>query len=1236
MTNNILKPRKALNKTFLKEKVERVEIELFKRNLIQLIERIDEKESEEFHKNLIIDFLKDTYYKNNYFINTKERTDLVIHNGKKSESEVAVLIETKKPTNKNEMLQKGNINRKALHELLLYYLRERITNNNLEIKFLIATNIYEWFIFDVYLFEKYFVQNKELVEQFKDFEDKRLSGKTTDFFYEQIAKPFIKTVDEHLEYTFFDIRDYEETLKIQNRKDDNKLIALFKLLSSKHLLKLPFANDSNSLNRKFYTELLHIVGLEEIKKGSKKLIQRNKASERNSASIIENTIRQLEKRDIISGIEKPSNYGKTQEERLFTVALELTITWINRILFLKLLESQLVSYHKGDTNQIFLNIKKIENFDDLDDLFFAILAKKTEERTKEEIERYGNIPFLNSSLFEPTELERETIYISNLEDERPLPIYSKTVLLDKNIRRKGTFGTLEYLFEFLNAYDFSSEGKEDIQEDKRSLINASVLGLIFEKINGYQDGSFFTPGFITMYMCSETIRKAVVQKFSETERYKNVKSFENLTEEIDTSKEGRKLANEIINSIHICDPAVGSGHFLVSALNEIISIKSELGILNYCDGSRIKNYKIEIDNDELTVFDEEEDCIFDYSVSYNPESGKRYVPQEKQNLQEAIFYEKQNIIENCLFGVDININSVKICRLRLWIELLKNSFYKKESNYQELETLPNIDINIKCGNSLISRFELDSNLKKALRKSKWNIESYRLAVDSYKRSKDKSEKREMRRLIDDIKSNFQTVIGLNDPKKKRLDKLANELYSRFTGNFLFEPEEEYGKQRGLKKKRKNEQSKLENEIEKLSNEIDEIKNNKIYKNAFEWRFEFPEVLNNEGDFIGFDVVIGNPPYVGIKALEKNIVDLFFESFKTSTNRINLYSLFIERSFSILKDYGEFAFIIPNSILVNLSYQKIRNYIFDNVNRIVKLPDNVFVDASVETIILGFTKGVKYDSTKIIKFWHKDIIEEISNNSEYIVQKSAWELFNDKKFNIYFTKSIQKVISKIYKNSKELEKYADFTLGITPYDKYKGHSQKLIKNREYHSHTKKSKYYKPLIKGENIIPYYVNNQVKEYILYGEWLGASRKEKFFTDSRVIVRQIVSGNPPKIYAGYSKESLYFTQIGFAIIPKNGLTPLELTALLNSKLINFYHKYSFLDIEKELFQKILIDNCKKFPIKQFEDKTGIENLVNQIIKQKQKNESADTTEIESKIDEMVYNIYGLNDEEINIVENS
>ena len=732
MTVVALPPRKSLNKAYLKLKPTRGEMERFKTGLTTLLDNINEAESEEHHKNLVITFLKGTGFAPKFFINTKGRTDLVIHAGIDAKSAARVLIEVKKPSNKTEMITPENLNAKAFHELILYYLRERITGKNLGIKHIIVTNIYEWHIFDATLFEKLFAQDKKLLKKFKDFEEGRLSGTGTEFFYKEIAAPLLADkrasgqADESsvhspqyaipknhspltahhspFSFTHFNLRNYEKPLRNTNRTDDTKLIALLKVLSPEHLLKLPFANDSNTLDRGFYAELLHIIGLAETKQGSKKVIGRKGNSKfeirnseqetrntkretqnakRDPGALLENIIVQLESHDKISRLANPSQFGENEEERLFNVALELVITWINRILFLKLLEAQLVAYHKGDQDYEFLNSKKIRDFDDLDKLYFQILNRKQEDRISniQDLgsriqDQFANVPYLNSTLFEPTELEHQTIFISNLDDSLFLPILPSTILKDANGKRiKGSMNTLEYLFAFLDAYDFSSEGSEEIQEENKTLINASVLGLIFEKLNGYKDGSFFTPGFITMYMCRETIRRAVVEKFAPPQpspegegagAQKRYSSLDDIYNAIDKDFT-KKQANDFINSLKICDPAVGSGHFLVSALNEIIAIKSELKILMDRQGKVLRDYHVEVVNDELVVTDEDGN-LFEYNPN-NPES---------QRIQETLFHEKQTLIENCLFGVDINPNSVKICRLRLWIELLKNAYYVNE------------------------------------------------------------------------------------------------------------------------------------------------------------------------------------------------------------------------------------------------------------------------------------------------------------------------------------------------------------------------------------------------------------------------------------------------------------------------------------------------------------------------------------------------------------------------------
>lgn len=1279
MRINKLKPRQALNKAFLKVKPNRAEIESFKTNLIQLLNRINNSESEEFHKNLVIDFLKKTYYEPNHFINTKDRNDLVIHNGDKAKSSVGVIVEAKKPTNKSEMVTTENLNAKAFQELVLYYLRERITHKNLEIKHLIITNINEWFIFDSNTFDRLFAQNKNLVKQFNDFEVGRLAGIKTDFFYKEIAEPFIANIITEIEFTYFNLQDYQKPLRNDNKEDDNKLIALFKLLSPEHLLKLPFANDSNSLDKRFYSELLHIIGLIETKEGSKKLIGRNKEEERNGGSILENAIIELDSLDKIRRLESSSQYGNTQQEKLFNVSLELTITWLNRILFLKLLEAQLINYNKGNKSYAFLNLDKIKDYDDLNRLFFQVLAKRNDERNSEIKTLFEKVPYLNSSLFEPTELEHTTLFISNLSNDKSIPIISSTVLkTNQGKRRTGTLTTLEYLFEFLDAYDFSSEGTENIQEENKTLINASVLGLFFEKINGYKDGSFFTPGFITMYMCRETIRKAVVQKFNETKNW----SCKDLNEIYDKI-EDRKEANEIVNSIKICDPAAGSGHFLVSALNEMIAVKNDLRILEDRKGRRLKEYRVEVANDELIVTDEEGELF-----EYNPNNI------ESQRIQETLFHEKQNIIENCLFGVDINYNSVKICRLRLWIELLKNSYYK---NATELETLPNIDINIKCGNSLVSRFDIDSDLKQALRKSKWSISSYRVAVSTYRNAKNKDEKREMERLITSIKSDFRSEISLNDTKAKKLRKLSGELFQMTQQQQLFE----------MSKKEKaiwdNKVEDLTKETNKLETEIETIKANKLFENAFEWRFEFPEVLNEEGDFVGFDVLIGNPPYMRVQEIQAShpLEKLYYESkYQNAKAAYDLANIFFELAVNISSVNSFNSYIFPHKFFNSISSQVFRTYLKKGnyIDEIAHFGANmIFEDADTYTCVAQFSNRPS-NGFSFQRFDYKSDFKTLMlNKSEYsfityeMIERSSklygsnqWILFDD---NLGFN-----VFQKIYNSSKLFsDVFEDIFVGLqTSKDKLyivECLDEDLFKvivpisKKEY---LLERELFKPFLMGKDVQRYsYLTTNKYVFFPYriindnAEIVSIEDIEKHFPKTYIYImdhikdfkdresgkagkmkhwheyiypKNLIKFAQPKLSSmeictnhpnvTYDQENLYHTTKAYSWVKKKSTKESYeyLLAIANSKLLWWFMKTTGDTLQGDA-RTFKTNYLNPFPIPKIVDDVTekiISVKVEEVLEIKKQNPKTATTELEAQIDHLVYQLYDLTEEEIEIVESS
>ena len=978
MNSNQLDPQKALNPAYKKFTPLKKDVDDFAKELekcISAINVIDSKgESEEHLKSPITKFLSSTFYKDNE-INTRERIDLAIYLGADSSSDIGVLLEAKKPSNKSEFPKKEKLNCKAIQELLLYYLKERIDYKNNNIKHLVITNGFEWYFFKAEDFYDTFYKNKELVKEYGQFRDKLKDSSKNELFYDEIAKKYIAKVENQIPFVYVDFKN-----KSISDLKQKEIVNIYKLFSDVHLLGKSFGNDSNQLNKAFYNELLHIIGLEEIKESGKKLIQRKKDKERDYASLLENAIFTLEDKDYLRKVKNVGN----DENKPFNVGLELCLTWVNRILFLKLLESQLCSYNENAKEYKFLNFEFLNGFDALNELFFSALAKPLQDRHPRYAEKFKNIPYLNSSLFEKSELEDFTFDITALMDEE-MNIYSSTVLKDhKGDRLSGKLNTLDYLFKFLDAYDFSTEsGVVSDKHESKTLINASVLGLIFEKINGYKDGSFYTPGLITMFMCKETLRKSIIQKFKE-EVNETIETFEDAKDYCQKyfKKDDIKRFNEVVNSIRICDPAVGSGHFLVSALNEMVAIKSELGILadeNY----NILPCVIEIENDELYISNANGE-LFDY-IRKDPNSLR---------IQKSIFHEKETLIENCLFGVDINSNSVNICRLRLWIELLKNAYYTEDG---ELQTLPNIDINIKCGNSLISRFALTDSLKSAFKNKEVNvsIEDYKQAVKDYKITNSKSKKREIEEIINTVKHNFKSTYDnkLKDKLSKALGDYQNE--EQRQQNLIA-----FGET--IKKTEKDQLKKLKIKSDQVQKEKEEILNNIIYRNAFEWRFEFPEVLDDEGNFIGFDVIIGNPPYIQLQKMGALSDSLQKVSYETFARTGDIYSLFYELGANILKQKGLLTYITSNKWMRAAYGESLRKFFAEKTNPLILIDfggTQIFDTATVDTNILMLSKESNQLKTLACIVKEKvlnnlsDYFRLHSTNSQFISSES-WGILSD--------------------------------------------------------------------------------------------------------------------------------------------------------------------------------------------------------------------------------------------------
>jgi len=707
--------------------------------------------------------------------------------------------------------------------------------------------------------------------------------------------------------------------------------------------------------------------------------------------------------------------------------------------------------------------------------------------------------------------------------------------------------------------------------------------------------------------------------------------------------------------------------FLVSVLNEIIVIKSELGILIDSSGKRLRDYEIVIENDELIIFDD--NGIFEYN----------YRNKESQRVQETIFNEKKTIIENCLFGVDINPNSVKICRLRLWIELLKHAYYKPiDREWLELETLPNIDINIKCGNSLVSRFSLDADLKQALRNSKWNIDSYRLAVKTYQEAKNKEVKREMEQLINEIKNNFKTEIQKNDQRFLKLVDLKGKLFELTNQTALFEKTEKEKKEWNKKVEE------ITQAIKKQEAIIEEMKNAAIYKHAFEWRFEFPEILDDNGDFIGFDVVIGNPPYIQLQSMKEISEQLKQFNYETFEKTGDIYALFYERGNQILKNNGYLAYITSNKWMRAGYGKKLRKFFIQyNPLQLIDLGPGVFEHATVDTNILILQKADNQNQLKAVTLQKEDKenIAQAFDKKGVVLTKltsDAWFIGSDAE------QRLKEKIERIGTPLKDwdVKIYRGVLTGLNEaFIITTEKRNEILANCQDEAERERTEaIIKPILRGRDIKRYY-------YEWAGLWVIGTfpalrlniddypALKKYFLDNFDIRQLEQSGKKyPELgfdarkktgnkwfetqdqiayYPEFEKEKVVWQRITqeptFCLVKPNvfvldsmafftGNNLKFIMAVLNSKVIYEYvnmivHQYGFTGFR---LSNQYVEIMPIPPITLFNEPIvkQIEALVDKILAAKQQNPQTDTSEWENEIDKLVYRLYDLTEEEVKIIE--
>lgn len=805
------------------------------------------------------------------------------------------------------------------------------------------------------------------------------------------------------------------------------------------------------------------------------------------------------------------------------------------------------------------------------------------------------VPFLNGGLFDCLDDKDNGMYydgFSDTEKSRKDLVVPDFLFfgeeVGKNIDLSEWYGnknkkkvSARGIIDILKRYNFTVE--ENTPFDKEVSLDPELLGKVFENLLASfnpetqttarkQTGSFYTPREIVQYMVDESLIAHLKRTVSEDLEPQFRQLLQYTDEPIDFTDEQRKAIMQSLYDCKILDPACGSGAFPMGILQQMVHILGRIDPDNVQWKEMMMNQAI---NETTEAF-----------KSTTKEERQELIADIERNFDEGVnrpdYARKLYLIENCIYGVDIQPIAIQISKLRFFISLVvdQNTNMDPIDNFG-IRPLPNLEAKFVAANTLIG---LNSDLSLAdqadsVRNLKQQLKTAKHKIFSAKTVRTKRKyKQQVNELRIAIANELESLGFINGTETYQL--ASWDMFDQNASSPFFDPD---------------------------------------------WMFGIKE---------GFDIVIGNPPYIDIKGLPKKDVKKYFNIFKTTENRINLYSIFIEKGHCLCSNHGILCFINPNSMLMNESYLKIRKLIFKSVAQIIKLPDHVFQSANVETIILLLNKNNndKYVYAHCFNNNEKVNLQQVQLNP---FDRYNWENDTDLRFNIFANNEILTLLSKIETKGRPLENYMVTSLGITPYDKYKGHDANTIKKRLFHSNSKIDSSYVPLISGKNIHSYFVSNEIKEYLRYGEWLGAPREQKFFTNEKIIVRQIV-GEGQKIIAGYSNEPHYFTQIGFSLLSRthNSKQLKIILAILNSSLMSFYHKNKYLDTQKILFQKVLIANTKKLPIVLPEDSNPMSILIDAIIIAYKNNSNSDTSSEEQEIDRLVYKLYGLTYKEVKVVD--
>lgn len=1133
----LLKLRNLLN-----YEIDNDKLDYFKRDIKWYRNEINnaknEGETEEHCKGILNKFLVNAF---GYDSNTKGKIDLVI----KFDDNIKTIIETKNYNNNEEMIDDNNYNNKAFYQTILYYYKSRKNKDNKDFNIdnIIITNFEKVYLFSKYDFEK-LINDNQIVNYFN--ENSKVKNET---FY-KICGGFLENIN-------LEVVGY----KIDLFNDDDVLI--YRFFNSYNICSVKLGNDINSISNTFYKEIIYMMGLEEDKEKKLRLSNVDNSLIRITMDVIRNSP------------------DKTNENEIFDEALKLNIIWVNRILFLKILEAQLRTF-RNDKHLDILNPFKIKDYNYLYTLFFNVLAKPKNMRSSNN--DYNYIPYLNSSLFE--EGKDELIFsITKLNNDSRMKVMSGSILYNDRDFNSSQLTFLEYILRFLNCYVFNADAKN---ADKNTIIKSSVLGLVFERLNGYKDGSHFTPPAITMYMSRYSIEKIIIEKFN---KYFTDTHFENINEVKNYVRANihiyRDNIKNILDSIKIIDPACGSGHFLVACLNELIRIKSEFRVLH-------DNIDVNISEDELVI-----NYIDGTHFKYNIENDN--ITDRKQEIEKTLFEAKEHIISNQLYGVDINPNSVNICRLRLWIELLKSSYYtdiKSDERFIDLEILPNLEFKIVSANSLIELDDKEVNLISAT----W----------------DKNE----------LIKNMREYFNASYENKKEIRKEILNLIKEYS----------------------NHNTKLEN-----YNPFDMLKSYDFFDSGLMFGVD------------KFDLVIMNPPYFQLTG-NHQYLDYFD---KKDSKVADIYQLFMEMTFNkLINDSGIVSAVISNKWMRAGYGERTRKFLYDKayVFEVIDLGANWFESATVSTNIICYGKKKNNDCDYMIKSYIINLTEDINKDKNNINEKY---FINSKEYDDawFISTPIENSIYIKIKKSGKLLKDWDIIMyrGILT-----GYNDAFIidedtKSRLLKNDIKSQEIISPIIRGRDLKPYSIefDNKyliatypaknvnidnypaVKKYLeSFGKRLEQSGEKgsRKKTNNKWFELQDTTA----YYKEFEKEKIFCKAIGFNLAFSIGEPNLVISApssffvskknkyfvgILNSSLIRYFI-YNYSDKTGAGDIMLNVQSLEKIPIPEPDKDTEskLVGLVDSIIQFKKENK--DTSEIEGEVDRVVYSLYGLTDEEINIIE--